>query len=527
MADTKETPLVLTFDMGTQSARAMLVNPEGNIVYKVQKRYETPYVSRNPDWAEQRADFYWEALCGTSLELKQKAGEAWRRVICVTVTAIRDTCVCVDIEGRPLRDAILWLDKREAHGLPRIPAASKTAFAAIGMYEAVKLQRKMSACNWIKVNEPELWKKTHKFLMLSAYLNYRLTGHYVDSCANLIGHIPFDSKERRWMRLGDMRRCIFEIEPEKLYTVVEPGETVGYITDRAGRQTGISKDMQLIATGSDKGCETLGLSCLTPDKAALSFGTTATVQITTNFYMEPLPFIPAYPAVIKKCYNPEVQIYRGYWLVSWFKREFAAKEMAEAERTGGSAEQLLNRRLAEVPPGCDGLMFQPYFTPGIAMPTARGSIIGFSDVHTRIHLYRAIIEGVNYALLDGLRTLEKRGGVKVKELYVAGGGAQSDEICQITANMFGLPVHRIQTHEASGLGSSMVAFVAKGVYPDMAAAAKAMVHIRDRFEPQAGEYELYKALYSQVFQKIFPRLLPLYKKEQSLKGETEHVKTIS
>lgn len=512
-------PLALTFDMGTQSARAMLVDPEGNILFKTQERYEKPYFSPQPDWAEQSADFYWQALCRVSLRLKEEAGEAFGRAIAVTLTCIRDTCVCVDIDGKPLRNAILWLDKREAHGLPRIPAASKTAFAAIGMYESVKLQRRMSACNWIKVNQPEVWKKTHKFLMLSAYLNYRLTGHYVDSCANLIGHIPFDSKERRWMKLSDMRRCIFDIEPEKLYTVVEPGERIGFIQQGAARQTGLPEGMELIATGSDKGCETLGLSCLSPEKAALSFGTTATVQVTTGSYMEPLPFIPAYPAVLKKAYNPEVQIYRGYWLVSWFKREFAAKEMAEAEEKGVSAEQLLNQRLAEVPPGCEGLLFQPYFTPGIAMPTARGSIVGFSDRHTRIHLYRAIIEGVNYALMDGLRTIEKRGGFRVKELYVAGGGAQSDEICQITANMFGLPVHRIQTHEASGLGSSMVAFAAKGVYPDMQAAAAAMVHKKDRFEPEAPEHRLYEALYTQVFQKVFPRLLPLYKKEQAVEQQ--------
>ncbi len=513
-----EGPLILTFDMGTQSARAMLVDQEGNIAAKVQKRYEQPYLSPEPDWAEQSADFYWDALCEVSRALRDKAPALWPRVLAVTLTCIRDSSVCVDIGGRPLRNAILWLDKREAHGLPRVPAPTKAAFLAVGMYESVKLQRRMSVCNWIKVHQPEIWAKTHKFLMLSAYLNYRLTGGYVDSCANLIGHIPFDSKERRWMRMSDMRRCIFDIEPEKLYSIVEPGEVIGTVQPGAATRTGIPEGMQLIATGSDKGCETLGLSCLGPDKAAISFGTTATVQLTTRTYMEPLPFIPAYPAVLKGCYNPEVQIYRGYWLVSWFKKEFAAKEMMEAQQKGISAEELLNKRLSEIPPGCEGLIFQPYFTPGIAMPTAKGSIIGFSDIHTRIHLYRAIIEGVNFALMDGLRTIERRGGLTVRELYVAGGGSQSDEICQITANMFGLPVHRIQTHEASGLGSSMVAFAAKGVYPTMDEAARHMVRVSSRFEPDKAEHAVYKALYTDVFQKIFPRLEPLYRKTQAIRG---------
>lgn len=506
------TPLILTFDMGTQSARAMLVDPRGNIVKKAQKRYEIPYISRQPGFAEQSALFYWDSLCEISLRLKEDAGDLWNDILAMTVTCIRDTCLCVNESGEPLRDAILWVDKREAHGLPPIAPLTKAAFAAVGMYESVKLQRRMSACNWIRVNEPTIWAKTHKFLMLSTYLKFKLTGHYVDSCADLIGHIPFDSKLRRWMKMSDIRRCIFDIEPEKLCSVVEPGETLGRVSEAAARATGIPFDFEVIATGSDKGCETLGLSCTTPDKAALSFGTTATVQFATHKYMEPLPFIPAYPAVMRKHYNPEVQIYRGYWLISWFKREFAEKEIAQAKLMGGSAEDLLNLRLREVPPGCNGLVFQPYFTPGIAMPNARGAVVGFSDIHTRIHIYRAIIEGINFALMDGLRTMESRGVYKIRKLYVAGGGAQSKEICQITANMFGLPVYRIQTHEASGLGSSMVAFVAKGVFATMDDAVAAMVHTKYIFVPDLEEHKIYEKIYKEIFQKIFPRLSPLYKK---------------
>ena len=519
-----EKPMVLTFDIGTQSTRAMLVDAEGNITAKEQKRYEVPYISPHPGWAEQDADFYWSTMCAVCGQLKAKNDALWRNVTAVTITCIRDACVCVDRNGKPLRPAILWLDKREAHGMPRVPAAAKAAFLAVGMYESVKLQRRASACNWIMVNEPEIWKNTYRYLMLSTYLQWRLTGHFADSCANLIGHIPYDSKGRCWMKPTDIRRCIFPIENDKLYEIVEPGETLGTVTEKAAEETGIAKGLKLIASGSDKGCETLGLGCTGPERAALSFGTTATVELTTDSYMEPLPHIPAYPAVMKGCYNPEVQIYRGYWLISWFLREFAAKEVEEAKTLGIAPEVLLNRRLREVPPGCDGLTFQPYFTPGIVMPTAKGAVIGFSDVHTHTHIYRAIIEGINFALMDGLRTMERRGGFAVRDLYAAGGGAQSDEICQITANMFGLPVHRIQTTEASGLGSSMTAFVANGVFRDYEEAVRAMVHLRDTFEPDPEEHALYEALFSDIFQKIFPRLLPLYKTGAALRENYNRIR---
>ena len=505
-------PVVLTIDLGTQSVRAILVDKDGNILYKTQHKYEKPYYSLHPGWAEQKPEVYWDAVCDVTKRLKKEAAEIWDDIIAVTTTTIRDTCLCVDREGKPLRDFIVWLDKRQTEACKPIPALNAALFSLAGMKDTAELIQRVSACNWIAENEKEVWEKTHKFIFISGYLNFMLTGRLIDSVANMVGHIPFNSKTRTWMGANELNRCLFNIESEKLTEVIEPGETLGQITETAAAQTGIPRGLPLIATGSDKGCETLGLSCLKPDSASIGLGTTATIQFTIDRYMEPLPFIPAYPAVLKKQYNPEVQVYRGYWLISWFKSEFAAKEVAEAEKTGKAPEELLEALLKEIPAGCEGLVFQPYFTPGVVMPKAKGAIIGFSDVHTRAHIYRAIIEGINFALMDGLYTMQRRGKVNIKKLFIAGGASQSDSICQITANMFGLPAYRIQTYEATGLGSSMVAFAAMGVYADPYEAAAKMVRIKDEFLPDRKEHAIYKALYNDVFSKVFGKLLPLYKK---------------
>lgn len=503
-------PLVLTFDMGTQSARALLVDATGTIVHKAQKVYDPPYQSPQPGWAEQKAEFYWQAVCEVSRALKEKAGALWEDIIAVTCSTIRDTCLCLDKDLQPLRDVIVWIDNREASEIEDMPNTSSMMFRLAGMKDAVELQRKVSACNWIAAHEPDMWAQTAKFVFISTWLNYKLCGNLVDSTAGVIGHIPYDSKVRGWMKANDRRKVIFDVREDQLFDLVEPGEAMGMITAETARETGLPEGLSLIATGSDKGCETLGLGCLHPDRAALSFGTTATVQISTPVYLEPFPFIPAYAAVIPGYYNPEVEIYRGFWLISWFKREFAAKEMAEAERLGCSAEELLNARLREVPPGCQGLMMQPYFTPGLVMPHAKGAVIGFSDVHTRIHIYRAIIEGIGFALMEGLRQIEKRGKLQVQKLMVAGGGSQSDEICQITASMFGLPVCRTQTHEVTGVGASLIAFVAKGVFGSYEEAVAAMVHEKDEFLPDRKAHAVYERLYENVFIKIFDKLSPLY-----------------
>ena len=166
----------------------------------------------------------------------------------------------------------------------------------------------------------------------------------------------------------DLTRCFCDIPEEKLCRLIPSGNTVGKITADFAALTGVPAGLPLISTGSDKGCETLGLSVLTPDKASISFGTTATIQLAVKKYFEPQKFLPAYPAVINDMYNPEIEIYRGFWMLSWFVREFAAAEVMEAQARGCAPEQLLDQAIEDIPPGSDGLLLQPYWTPGILKP---------------------------------------------------------------------------------------------------------------------------------------------------------------
>lgn len=509
-------PLVLTFDIGTQSLRAVLVDDEGNISMKAQKSFDIPYFSVNPGWAEQKGEFYWENICQASLQLKEMAGPLWENIQAVSITTIRDTDICVDKDGIPVRPAILWLDKREAEIDEPFPPYNQVLFSASGMSNTARFIRKISSCNWIRTNEPENWEKTYKYMLLSGYMNYCFCGKMIHSTANIIGHLPYDNKKSCWQSPRDLTYCVFPIPKEKLCELCQPGDILGNITAKASLETGISQGLPLVATGSDKGCETLALSCNTPEKAAISFGTTATVQYTIDRYVEPQRFFPPYVSAYKGRYNPEIEIYRGYWLISWFKKEFASKEVKEAAEKGVSAEELLNERLKDIPPGCQGLVFQPYFTPGVSMPNARGAIIGFSDVHTRIHIYRAIIEGINFALMEGMKNLEKRMKVPTEKVFLAGGGSRSREICQITADMFGVPAYRIQTHEAAALGSSLIAFTAIGRFASIEEATESMVHIKDEFLPDMEAHKVYDKIYNDVYSKIFSKLQPLYDINKSM-----------
>lgn len=508
----KNTHIILTFDIGTQSTRALLISSEGEILAKARKGHHPAYISEKAGWAEQDPDFYYDNMQRVARQLKESYPELFGKIEAVTLTTIRCTSVCLGNDGKPLRPAILWLDQRRAAGSPAMKPWAAAAIRAVGMTQTLKLQYQKSHCNWIRENEPEIWNRTKKYVLLGTYLNYRLTGKLKDSTASIVGYVPYDFKNRQWKKKQDLVRPVFDIPNEMMCDLVEAGEPIGQITSKAAEDLGLPKELKLIATGTDKACEVLGLGCVNKKRAALSFGTTATITFTTGQYLEPERFIPPYDSILPGRYTPEVEIFRGYWLISWFKKEFAQKEVAEAIARQVQPEEILNQRLKEVPAGCDGLVLQPYFTPNLTMPEAKGAVIGLSDVHTRIHLYRAIIEGINFALMDGMRHMEKRGGFRFEEIRVGGGGAQSSEICQITANMFGIPVVRTQTYEVSGIGSAIPAFVALGVFQDYREALFHMVHKKEVFRPDKKQYQVYQKLYEDVYKQIYPRLSEIYAK---------------
>ncbi|MDO4940485.1 MAG: FGGY-family carbohydrate kinase [Erysipelotrichaceae bacterium] len=504
--------IVLTFDIGTQSMRGMLVNKRGEIVHIEKEAYEEPYYSKNKDWAEKNPDFYYETLCRIAKKIKKQQPLLFDNILAITTTCFRDSTICLDENGKPLRDMILWLDKREIDEdeVP-LPKFNKFLYTVAGVSDMVDTQHRQSVCNYIKSREPEIWQKTYKYVVLSTYMNYKLTGNLIDSGANQIAHIPFDYKKGTWAGKYNLTKPVYDVENEKLCNLCKAGENIGSITNQTSKDSGIKEGTPVIVTGSDKGCETIGLSVTSKTKAAISYGTSATIQFTTDNYFEPQAFCPSYPSPINGLYNPEYQIYRGFWMLPWFKKLYVnEQEEHEAKKLGLSVEAYFNMHLKDVPAGCDGLFIQPHWGPGVANPNAKGSMIGFSDVHSKYHIYRAVIEGIIFDLKFGLLTMSKRGKQNIKEIYVGGGGSVSDEICQITADILGLPVKRIQTNEACGLGSSIVAFLSLGIYKDLDEAIINMIRTKDIFTPDMGANAYYSKLYDEVYSKISKKLVPLY-----------------
>ena len=514
---------ILSIDCGTQSLRAIIFSTEGDLL-AIQKVAFEPYISLNPGWAEQEAEIYWEALTSACLSLKKENPNYFESICGVGVTTLRNSLVNVDEKGNPLRPVITWLDQRKAKPVFKPGLGMKLIIAAIRMGDSIDKAQRDGKCNWIRQNQPEIWMKTHKYLQVSGFLNYRLTGRFVDSVASQIGYVPFDYKKQRWGNPNDLMNFsakLYPVEAEKLPDLVLPCEILGHITSKAAMETGLPEGLPVVACGSDKSCETLGTGVLGENRASLSFGTTATIQTTTKNYLEPIKFMPAYPAVIPGNYNPEVEIFRGFWMITWFKEEFAHKEVKKAKKKGVSEEEIMDRLLKKSPPGSMGLMVQPYWSPGLSEPAAKGAMIGFGDVHKKSHIYRSVIEGLVFALLDGKEKIEKVTRIKVEKLTVSGGASKSDEVCQIAADIFNAPIVRCTTNETSGLGAAILTAVGTGIYDTVDRAAKTMVRYEKEFIPDEKHVELYHLLHKKVYKKMYGTLKPLYHQIRKITGYPE------
>lgn len=510
---------VIAIDAGTQSVRAAAVDMSGNIVHMVKLPIES-YVSPRPGWAEQDADYFWRMLCSACKSMMKDIPFHQQAIKGVALTSQRATFVNVDKAGNPLRPAIVWMDQRKAKVEAWPEPLMRLGLGALGILEPVLHTIRDCELNWIRQNQPQVWERTYKFLLISGYYTFKLTGEFRDSIGCTEGYFPFDYKKQVWASRRDIKWKMFPIEPEKLWELIPPAGVLGYVTATAAKETGLPAGLPVIAAAADKACEALGAGCIEPNVGCISYGTTATIDTVTRKYTEIVPFFPPYPAALPAAYNTEFMIYRGYWMVSWFKKEFGLAEDLLSKKTGVSTEQLFEEEAKLIPAGSLGLILQPFWSPGVKIPgpEAKGCMIGFGDVHTKAHMYRAIIEGMAYALKEGGQLTEKRTGVKMKSLLVAGGGSQSSLTMQVTADVFNLPARRPHTFEASVLGAAIDAAVGLGLYGDFPSAVAGMTRVKDEFEPLPAARDIYSELYEKVYLKTYKKLKPLYKRIRGITG---------
>ncbi|MBV9889615.1 MAG: FGGY-family carbohydrate kinase, partial [Rhizobacter sp.] len=462
----------------------------------------------------------WAALAEACQALWRERPGLTGALRAMAVTSQRGTLVPLDASGRALAPAISWLDRRRAGRVPPLPLLWRTLFAAARIGDVVRHLQREAEANWWAEHDAEMLAHADKVMLLSGFLNWRLTSRCSDAVAAQVAYLPFDYRRQTWSRPSDWRWRAVAVEPRQCPELVAATQTIGSVCAEAARATGLAPGLPVVAAGADKACELLAASALGTGVACVSSGTSVSIAVETERYLEALPFAPAYPSANPGRYCSEIQTACGFWMVRWFLDQFGEAERAAAARDGVAAEAMFDALAASVSPGADGLLLQPHWSPGVRHPAAdaRGSIVGFGPEHGRAHVARAILEGQAHAMREGRDLLARATRRPIDTVAVVGAASRSDLWMHIVADVIGVRAVRLHTADAASLGAAIVAAVGAGLHCELGAAVAAMARPAGVVPPSAETSALYDRLHREVYRPLYGRLAPLYRRLASIRG---------
>ncbi len=474
-----KTSYVLGVDAGTGGVRTILFDLKGNPISQEVSDY--PTVFPQPGWAEQEATWWFDALVKSVRGLLGKSRIPPQEIAGLGIAHQRETTVPVDKDGKPLRTAILWMDIR---AMPQTQHLRET----IGLEELIEKTGwtgggTINKILWVKEEQPKIFNKTHKWLLVHDYLVYRLTGNYATSWANACVTAIFNNKKFRWA--DDLMEEIgvpVDLFPE----TYPPGETIGTLTEEASKLTGLPERLPVAGGGGDQQCGALGCGITEPGPASLNIGTSVVLD---SFSDKPTHRVACLPGT----YLWESGA-SGALALRWFREKFGECENAIAENSHVDPYDLLTSEAAIAPPGSLGLLM-------FRGPSTRcdGLFFGLQVMHGRSHMIRAILEGIAYGVRKAVEEMEKDSGRKISQIRLHGGGSKSQLWCQIFTDLLQRESVRIQTHDATTLGAAMLASVGAGIYSNVREATESMFQIKDRFIPNEKNGKIYDRYYKQIY----------------------------
>lgn len=481
--------LVIGIDSSTTATKAIAWDAQGRAV--AEGRSPVPMSNPAPFRFEQDPEDWWRSLCAALQELRRQVDLG--RVAGLAIANQRETVAALGADGRAVRPAILWLDERcrEDVRILRDLLGAETILRLIG--KTPDPTPALYELHWMRRCEPDLFRRTARFVEVHGYLVHRLSGEWATSWASADPLGVYDLAGKRY---ADRLLEVLELRPEQFAAARRPGTCLGKVTAEAACATGLAVGTPVIAGGGDGQASGLGVAVLGPGRAYLNLGTAA----VSGVYGEAYATSPAWRTLTSlsgEGYIYELCLRTGTFLTDWLVKGLFDDDYARLERDA-----------AALPIGAEGLLLQPYWS-GSMTPywdaEARGSIVGLSAEHGRAHLYRAKMEGIALDLAMGFAGI-REAGITVDQIVAIGGGSRSDLWVQIVADATGTPVCRSPTAEASALGAGVVAAVGVGWFASAAEAARAMSQATvPGALPDADRAARYADL-RRIYEKLYPAL---------------------
>ncbi len=484
---------IAAYDFGTSGVKVILLRFDGHVCAASEKGYAL--LHPGPDMTEQDPEEYWEAVCHVTREAMKQAQAAPQEIKALSFSVQALNLIPVDAEGRVLHNAISWLDKRagrQAREINDIVGA-----------ELVRSQDFQSRLLWLKEEMPELYEKTAYFLDCSGFLQYRATGIMAVDAA----HPGILHQHPALQAYFDATLGAAGLGDGKLAPMVEATRVYGLTDEKGAAELGLAPGTPVFGGCIDVPAAAAGAGCVREGDCNIYLGSSGWLSALVA---EPTDAAPG--SYYLSSIDPSLLIYGGCInscciAVNWITDMLYAPEKAEL---GGGCWQVINREVALVPPGCDGLMAAPWLYGEqfpVDDPDIRGAFINASGSHGRGHMAAAMMESVCMSLRWQLELYRKDHGRRPGFVVANGGGSLSEPWMQMLADVLGLPVKVAEQARHSGaLGAAAAAAIGLGIcgYDTL----DRLIRTDREYQPRAELAELYKMRF-EVFRELAAALAPM------------------
>ena len=474
--------MYIGIDLGSTNIKAAIYNENMQLV----DRQSVPVVYiRENGFVEFDAYTYCQDLVKLLADMVKKNGvEAVKQM---AFTGQAESLVVLDKEGKPLMNAISWMDERSTQECAvlaeQFDAATCEAvtgqMAVLPTWPATKIA-------WLRENRPDVYHNAATYMLLKDYVVYFLTGKKLSDMSIATFSFYFDIYNKcYWKEMLDA----IGVSESQLPVLCEPCTVAGGLTAQMAETIGLTTDTQVNVGTLDHFAGMIGTGNICPGGITLSTGT---VMAMATMCGEPTPkscgnamhygFLPNTYVMLPVAESGGVSL-------EWFRRSCMQADYDE-----------MNKELAKRPP--NELLFLPYLV-GTNAPEfdaeANGVFWGLRQEHDAIDMAGAVMEGVSYVLRKNCEYIAKN-GMKPTGIIATGGGAKSPIWCQLQADITGLPVSIPQEKEAACLGATIIAAVHAGKYADYSEAVAACVQMQMQYQPNPTDrlerkYRRFCALY--------------------------------
>lgn len=477
-------------DISTTAAKALLIDTEGSIIAS----HSSPLqVGRpKPLWSEQEPSDWWARIAESIQAVRDFAPNA--EISAIGLTGQMHGLVLLDQNHAVLRPAILWNDQRTAaqcdwirERVGRDRLIQLTGNDALTGFTAPKLL-------WVREHEPEIYARVSSVVLPKDYIRFRLTGELATDLAGAAGTLLLDVAHRTWSL--EMIEAL-ELSPDWFPATHEGIEPTGTVTARAAAETRLSEGTPVFAGGGDQATQAVGVGAISPDKVAVTLGTSGVVFAPSDRYIfEKAGRLHAFCHAVPKMWHLMGVMLSAGGSFRWY-RDIVAPDLDF---------ETLSREAQLAPAGAEGLVFLPYLTgerTPHADPKARGAFVGLTARHTRSHLTRAVLEGVGFGLKDSYQ-LMRSVGIDPDSVVISGGGARSNIWRQIISDVLDTPLVTVDSEEGAAFGAALLAAVGTGEFNSVTEACSRTIHVRDVTEPGANVSD-YTNLYPR-YRELYPSL---------------------